>query len=259
MTNTYGTDYAFTPHPPVSALKAAGVKFACRYISSFAPNDTNGKNLLPAELKTLLGAALKVVVVVEEGASRMKAGHSAGAADAAHAEKVTSALAMGGIPVYFACDFDATPGDQTAIDAYLDGAASVIGRNRTGLYGGYYPVKRALDAGKAHYAWQTIAWSGGQWDPRAHLRQALTVTIGGVVVDVDHARAEDYGQWPRPAAPPPPAPSPTGPFRHVMSPGQRLAEIAAARHTTALHLRDVTRENLTETDIDQGKIWYSTQ
>jgi len=232
MTNTYGTDYAFSPHPPVGALKAAGVQFVCRYISSFAPNDTNGKNLLPGEAKTLLAAGLKIVVVVEEGASRMKAGHNAGAQDAAHADAVTKALAMNGTPIHFACDFDATPADQQPINAYLDGAASVIGRQRTGLYGGYWPVKRALDAGKAHYAWQTLAWSGGQWDPRAQLRQALTVTIGGVVVDVDHARAADYGQWPRRVPPLPGA----GPYLQHTKAGDTWAAIAAARNTTIEHL-----------------------
>jgi len=150
--SSFGVDYAFSPHPPVAALKAAGAGFVCRYISSFGPNDTNGKNLLRPERDALLAAGVNVVVVAEEGAGRMKGGHSAGAADAAHADAVVKALVMPGMPVYFACDFDATPGDQTAINAYLDGAASVIGRGRTGIYGGYYPVKRALDAGKAVWA-----------------------------------------------------------------------------------------------------------
>lgn len=196
-----GIDYAFSPHPSTTAIKAVGAKFVCRYVSSFAPNDHNGKNLLPAERTALLDAGLSIVIVSEEGSSRMKQGRAAGVADAQHADAVVKALGMPGLPVYFACDFDAAPGDQAAINNYLDGAASVIGRNRTGIYGGYYPVRRALDAGKAQFAWQTYAWSGGQWDSRAQLRQVKNgVKVGGASCDIDESRAADYGQWPRPGA-----------------------------------------------------------
>lgn len=198
---TKGIDYAFSPHPPASAIRDAGFGFVCRYMSPMTANDGNGKNLLASELTQLRAAGLSVVVVEESTAGRMRSGHSAGVADAQHANAVTAALGMGGVPVYFACDFDATENDQSLINAYLDGAASVIGHARTGIYGGYYPVKRALDAGKAAYAWQTSAWSGGQWDSRAHIRQQGSVRVGGVTVDLDEATAADYGQHPRPSAP----------------------------------------------------------
>ncbi len=50
--------------------------------------------------------------------------------------------------------------------------------------------------------WQTIAWSGGQWDDRAVLRQ-LATQVWGSNADVNlHAGgAADFGQWPRPPAP----------------------------------------------------------
>lgn len=195
-----GIDYAFGPHPAATTISGHGYKFVGRYMSDIPANDSNGKNLLPGELAALRAAGLDVIVVAESTAGRMHAGHAAGIADAQHAKAVTASLGMATIPVYFACDFDATPGDQTAINDYLDGAASVIGLERTGIYGGYWPVSRALDAGKARWAWQTSAWSGGQWDSRAHIRQQGTVTIGGASCDVDAAMAGDFGQWPRPAA-----------------------------------------------------------
>ena len=202
-----GIDYAFTPHPSVSALKSAGVTFVCRYTSSDARNDANGKNLLPAEKTALLAAGFQLVIVCEEwAANRMLGGHSAGVADATHADAVVKALGLAGVPVYFACDFDATEAQQATINAYLDGCADVIGVARVGIYGGYYSVKRALDAGRAHWAWQTYAWSGGRWDTRAQLRQVQNgVTIGGASCDWDDSRAADFGQWPRPK---PPAPKP---------------------------------------------------
>jgi hypothetical protein len=228
-------DYAFFPHPSIAALQGAGVRFVLRYISTSPANDTNGKNLVPGECKALLGAGLRVGVVVEEGTSMMLGGHAAGEAAARHADAVVKALNMPGIPVYFAADFDATPGQQDPINAFLDGAASVIGRNRTGVYGGYYVVKRAFDAGKARYGWQTIAWSGGQWDRRAQLRQGLSFTLGGASVDHDQANYPDYGQWPRPpAAPEPPHPPSEPANEHHATGKDTIGQIAAGRGMKAI-------------------------
>lgn len=230
-----GIDYAFSPHPSVAALKANGVTFACRYISSFAPNDHNGKNLLAAEKAALLGGGIAVVVVVEEGANRMLGGHSAGVADAQHASAVVTSLGMPGIPVYFACDFDATADDQARINAYLDGAATVLGKSRVGVYGGYYVVKRAFDGKHCAYGWQTRAWSGGQWDSRAQLRQGETTSLGGASVDWDESRAADFGQWPRPG---PPNPSP------VLSLALKSAGAAVGIVQTRLNVHGVTKPAL---------------
>jgi len=219
-----GIDYAFFPHPSIAAMNGAGVKFACRYISTNPANDTSGKNLLPGETRTLLGAGFQIVVVVEEGASYMLGGHSAGVTAAKHADAVVKALGMPGIPVYIAADFDATPAQQAPINACLDGFASVVGRDRTGLYGGFWPVSRAFDAGKCRYGWQTIAWSGGQWDHRAHIRQGLSFSLGGASVDHDQAIYADFGQWPRPKVAPLP-----DPHKHATVAGDTIASVAAGR------------------------------
>ena len=202
----YGVDYSFYPHPSVSALKAAGVRFVGRYVSPDPGSDTSGKNLLPGEFKALTGAGLSIILYAESYAARMKEGAPAGKADAQHFAAVTKALGAPGAVMYCAADWDATPGDQPAINNYLTAVAGVLGINRTGIYGGFYPVKRALDAGKARYAVQTVAWSGGQWDPRAQVRQQLYVNVGGAQCDVLTSMKPDYGQWPRPPAPTPPPP-----------------------------------------------------
>jgi hypothetical protein len=99
-------------------------------------------------------------------------------------------------PIYFSCDFDASPEQQDAINAYLQGAASVIGAENVGIYGGYWPVARALDAGAARWAWQTDAWSGTNTEPRAQLHQrAQQVAVDGVPCDINEALTTDYGQW----------------------------------------------------------------
>ena len=53
-----GIDYAFYPHPSIAAIKAEGAAFVCRYVSAYAPADTQGKNLLAAEKDALLAAGL---------------------------------------------------------------------------------------------------------------------------------------------------------------------------------------------------------
>jgi hypothetical protein len=214
-----GADFAFYPHPSLGALADAGVGFVGRYVSSYGPNDANGKNLVPAEAAAYQHAGMPVILYAEEGAEDMLGGRSRGVARAQHFAAVASALGMGPAVMFCCADWDVAPGQQPMVDAYLDGAASVVGRDRTGIYGSYYVVRRALDGGKARWAVQTCAWSGcpasydpppgavkvrvadGSWrlfDKRALVRQYLTVRIGGASCDQLWAAPGDYGQWPRP-------------------------------------------------------------
>lgn len=233
----FGVDYAFYPHPSVSVLRSSKVTFVGRYISDVPANDTNGKNLIQSEYKALRSAGIGVVLVVEYYAQRMMEGKARGRADALHADSVVKALGMPGLPIFFAADWDATPADQAGIDAYLDGAASAIGLDRVGLYGGYYPVKRSFDNGTITYAWQTYAWSGGLWDERAQLHQYRNgVSVGGASVDFDESVKPDFGQWPRPKAPkpvkPPKPPKKSGPIRHEADGHMSLSQVAEASDVT---------------------------
>ena len=194
-----GLDYAFSPHPSIAAIKTYGAEWVGRYVSSYPPNDTNGKNLIRSERNTLLDAGIHIILFVEEGANAMKGGRATGIAHAQHAVAVARALGMDGIPFYYACDYDAPESDQAAINAYMDGTISVHGFERAGIYGGYHVVKRVLDAGKAKFCCQTIAWSGGQWDHRVNIRQGPVVHVGGASCDADESKTPDYAQWPRPA------------------------------------------------------------
>lgn len=190
--SVFGVDYAWG-RPGAAALKAAGARFVCRYLS----HDTTGKNLTRAEADALSKAGLWLVVVWETTATRALAGRAAGVADARDAWSQARTCGMpDDRPIYFAVDWDATTAQQPHINEYLDGAASVLGRGRVGLYAGYGPIKRAFDAGKITYGWQTYAWSGGRWDTRAQLQQySNDHRINNVGVDYDRAVAGDYGQW----------------------------------------------------------------
>jgi hypothetical protein len=62
-----------------------------------------------------------------------------------------------------------------------------------GAYGGYYVVKRLFDAGLIDDGWQAYAWSGGQWDSRAALRQIRNgVNVGGGDCDIDESVGQCY-------------------------------------------------------------------
>jgi hypothetical protein len=193
LTVATGVDYSFS-HPAPSAIRSAGYTFAARYLS-YVPS----KNLSAGERDALWGSGVDVVVVWEQAADDALGGYGAGVSDAHAAINEANGLGIpGDRPIYFAVDFDATPGQQGAIDAYFDGVAAVIGRNRTGVYGGYWVVKRLFDDGKISWGWQTYAWSGGNWDGRAQLRQTLngiSVGVWGDCCDRDEAVANDFGQW----------------------------------------------------------------
>ena len=190
-----GWDCSWDP-PDQACMKSAGYAFMVRY-SSRDPS----KNLTRAELDSALALGLGVCVVFQEGKTQMLRGYSGGVTDAADADAFVTGLGLAGIPLYFSADWDVQDYEQAAVNAYLDGAASVISRARTGIYGGYPAVSKALNAGKATWAWQCFAWSGSptQWDSRAQLRQVkIDYARCGGTIDDDEARAADYGQWPRP-------------------------------------------------------------
>jgi hypothetical protein len=192
LTPRVGIDFSFASSLPTPAeLKAAGVTFVCRYLSQ-----DPAKDLTANEYSGYRTNGIDVVVIWETAADRMLAGHSAGATDAADAETLLTQIGIPGTPpVYFACDFDATVADQTPINAYLNGVASVLAFGRIGMYAGFWPLSRAFDAKLITFGWQTFAWSGGNWDARAQLRQVQNgVTVAGVDADIDHALADNFGQ-----------------------------------------------------------------
>lgn len=188
----FGIDYAWG-RPSIDAMKKAGVKFVARYVS----NPGNSKNIERAEATSLKKAGIGIVTVFESTAGRALAGHAAGAADAksAHAQ-IVAAGGPADAPIYFAVDFDAQPSQQAALNEYLSGAASVLGKGRVGVYGGYYVVERCAAAKVCRFFWQTYAWSGGHVSKHANLYQYSNGhTLDGVSCDYDKALKANYGQW----------------------------------------------------------------
>lgn len=192
---TLGLDYA-GGRPSGKAIRDAGYQFVVRYLTD-GGRALPGKQLIADEVADLRANAVEIVTCWETTADRMLGGRQAGTLDAQAARQRVAQL--GGPerrPVYFSCDFDAAPGQQGAINDYLRGAASVLGVEQVGIYGGYWPLSRAQDAGLAAWFWQTEAWSGtNRLAGRQLSQRSAQVSVGGVRCDVDEALTDDYGQW----------------------------------------------------------------
>jgi hypothetical protein len=189
-----GVDFAWS-HPSVAALKDAGITFVARYLS----HDPS-KNLSPPERESYRKAGIEVIVVWESSGGRALEGEKAGRADAqvAYYQAVACGMPVDQDrrlkrPIYFAVDTDAS-WEQVA--PYFAGAAAVLGRHNIGAYGGIRVVAGGFEAGAIGFAWQTYAWSNGQWDRRAQVQQYLNgQSVGGISVDLDRSTVVDFGQW----------------------------------------------------------------
>ncbi|MCL4473569.1 MAG: DUF1906 domain-containing protein [Actinobacteria bacterium] len=185
-----GLDFSFS-RPDPGYIKSQGFDFICRYLSH-----SPGKNLSRPEADAALAAGISIVLVWETYSNRALSGFAGGREDAGAAYAQAQALGQPlDRPIFFAVDWDASEGEQAAIDDYLRGAASVIGPERVGVYGSYYVVKRCHENGSARWLWQTYAWSGGLVYNPAHLYQYSNGEWGGTV-DFNEAKTDDFGQWP---------------------------------------------------------------
>ncbi len=189
----FGGDYSTSSPPSPSSLKAGGVTFAVRYVSS----NGNPKNISKSEAQSLLAGGIDIVIVFETTTMEILNGYSAGAADATTAvSEATAAGAPSNFFCYFACDFDASSSQYAAIDNYLSGAASVMGVSRVGLYAGIGPVSHALAAGTASKGWQATAWSSGNVASGISLFQFyLYSNFFSGELDADVGYGTDFGQW----------------------------------------------------------------
>jgi len=217
---------------------AAGVTSVGRYLGwDGEPGHSNiGKNLSLNEARLLRTAGIEIFLAFEYLPDAPARGAGQGKADGQLAQRQLSALgAPPSMGVYFACDFDIpdyapamadTPANAFLklgpVGLYFQAIKNLKYPYQVGVYGGYYAVKRVLDAGLATLGWQTVAWSGGQQDIRAVLYQVLALPpIVGADIDVrQHASTQsNYGQWGKlavPSPPSPPSPPPIPRKEHTM-------------------------------------------
>jgi len=198
MATLEGVDYSSTAHSNwtqlANALKAEDKHFAGRY--AVGDKSPNGRGITAAEYRAFTDAGVEVFLYWQTTTNWMLGGWDAGAAGARNAQANLVAAGMPeDMPVYFACDFDATEGQQAVIDECLRGAASVMGAERVGLYAGYHVLLRAKQNGSAKWFCQTSAWSGGMLMDGVHLYQyAYNQYVDGTNCDWVRAYQENYGQ-----------------------------------------------------------------
>ncbi len=185
-----GVDYS-DARPGGANIAKQGKRFVVRYLYPVA---AGGKGLSAPEVVDLHSAGLELVLVYEGGNAGMMKGHAQGVADAKAAQALLDALPLDHrMPIHFAVDWDAVASDLAPIEGYLDGAASVLGMDRTGVYGSFFVIEHVASVRMASFFWQTYAWSGGRVSGHATLLQYANGQWNGTV-DFCRALQTEYGQ-----------------------------------------------------------------
>lgn len=206
--NDQGLDFAWSK-PPASVTHAAGFKYVSRYLS-WLPN---GKCIDHAEAQSTLANGVDIFLNWEFASTDQLGGANYGVIQAKEACRQAKALGYpAGATLFYSGDFDEAPSQAATVAAYVSAARAVTHDfgYRIGEYGGYYIVKRLFDAGLIDDGWQAYAWSGGQWDKRASLRQVQNgYPFHGYDVDRNICVGPAYS-WLRPykAVAPAPVPKP---------------------------------------------------
>lgn len=160
-----------------TTIKNAGYRGAIRYIA--AGRESKQTNL--TEYRSHLAAGLDVWLVCQAGTSDADQGFARGAELARAAKAEADGLGYPSNRVIFFTNDRVELPSPAAWRAFLDGAASVLGRSRVGAYG----FANAMDAAKGHAVafWQ----AGRRSELRAHVNfwqdNNTQVTVGGILCD----------------------------------------------------------------------------
>lgn len=210
-----GVDYsrtAWSGSPSVPALRSIGKTFVGRY----AVNDRSpsGRGITADEYRRFHAADIDVFLYWEGAESWMLGGFEAGVAAARNSDANIRAAGMpADTPVYFAHDIDPEPRHFEAIRFAVEGAASVVGWDRMGVYGGWLLIDHLAPIyDLMHLYCQTLAWEYGRGlHPKATLYQyGFNAWIDGTNCDLVRALVPYFGQAGY-VTPTPPKPEPTYP------------------------------------------------
>lgn len=179
--------------PGAQRLKDAGLFGAVRYIGF----PGRQKCTTVAELRDFTNANIGMALVFENNTTDWRGGFTTGQASGRTARDHANAIGFpADRPIYMAVDQDVVAtGEFGTMIEYLRGAGTSLGgAYLTGVYGEADVIDRARDAGVAAWFWQTVAWSRGR-RTAAHLFQHVgTVTVNGVVCDLNDVLVDDWGQ-----------------------------------------------------------------
>lgn len=211
-------DYAMR-QIPAQDIRAAGHAGVINYVSTSRPGSNFGaKPITRPYAESLTAAGLVIVSNFQYGKpggtapSDFTRGYAGGVSDAQTAWNLHTAAGGGrSAPIFFSVDDDINRDTWNNVALqWFRGINSVLGVQRTGIYGGVNACQWAAADGVIgnsrtpghRWAWQTRSWSRGQRFPGAVLFQRIVSTastpgpiVGGIEVDVNDVLAQDCGQW----------------------------------------------------------------
>lgn len=169
MAGPDAVDYSFSRPTTPAALRAAGIRVACRYMSP----PPNGKNISSAEVAGLRAAGIGILLNWESTSGRPLGGAAYGTADGLAAAAFAESIgAPHGLTIYYSCDQSTSANQYPAIaDYYRAATAATAGRYKVGAYGSVDVINYLVGQGVISGRWQTYAWSGGRLSPYADLYQ----------------------------------------------------------------------------------------
>ena len=204
---------------PAQDIRAAGHSGVINYVSLSRPGSSFGaKPITLPYAQSLTANGLVIVSNYQYGKpggtapSDFLRGFAGGVYDARTAWQLHTAAGGGqSAPIFFSVDDDIDRDTWNSVALqWFRGINSVLGVQRTGIYGGISACQWATADGvignsrsPGHvWAWQTRSWSRGQIYPAAVLYQRVVSTasnpgpvVGGLEVDVSDVLAQDCGQW----------------------------------------------------------------
>lgn len=165
-----------------AAIRAAGYAGAIRYVDT--PANAGQKHVRPAEYADLTAAGCQVHLVFEVGTGDMLGGRQAGIANATRAVAGATWVGHTGL-IFMACDMHLTAAQIPTALAYIDGAATVLGTGRTGVYGFTELITAARAGGHGAVFWQCGVNPGSVSGVHLWQRNDGTVQVGGVQCDIN--------------------------------------------------------------------------
>jgi hypothetical protein len=196
MAVTYGADYSASELTPaqLNAFKKYDIRFLIRYIGY--PGNPKCISHYPGAYQAHVRAGRLVLLVAENATNDPAGGYAGGVAMAERALHDANSIGYPGhLPIFFCADGWLADNHISATTAmkYLDGAASVVGKARTGAYGFRDFITAARAGGHASWLWlcgasPTNAEVAQGW-PHFYQYNNAMITIGGEQADLDWAYA----------------------------------------------------------------------
>jgi hypothetical protein len=195
VTYTYGADYSTRELSPseLDRFTEYDIRFLIRYIGW--PDNPKCISHYPGAYQAHVRAGRIVLLAAESGINDPAGGFAGGAAMARRALGDADSVGYpASLPIFFCADgwlADNHISVGTAM-AYLDGAASVIGKARTGAYGFRDFIQAAQAGHHARWLWLcgaelTNAEVTAQGWPHIYQWNNRTISPGGMTADLDWA------------------------------------------------------------------------